>query len=107
MFTDKGLSLKCQQPPLKPEEKEVPCKKIKKFFEQKYIASPTSQIRSLIKYFAVPKGLQDWRIVFHAGVNHLNNCVWVPLFCLPTVNSLLQIMDEEMLMLDIDDGKMS
>ncbi len=69
MFTCKGPSSKQQQPPLKPDEKEVLRKKIRKFVEQKYIAPPTGWIRSLIKYFAVPKGLQDWRIVFHAGAN--------------------------------------
>ncbi len=81
-------------------------KKIKKFVEQKYIAPPASKIMSLIKYFAVPKGLDDWRIVFHAGANKLNNCVWAPSFCLPTVNSLLRILDKETLMQDMDVGKM-
>ncbi len=74
--------------------------------ERKYIAPPTGWIRSLIKYFAVPKGLQDWRIVLHAGMNQLNNSVWAPSFCLPMVNLLLRIMDEETLMQDMDVGKM-
>jgi hypothetical protein len=106
MFTDKGPSLRRQQPLLKPDEKEVLCKKITKFVEQKYIAPPTSWIKSLIKYFAIPKGLQDWRIVFHAGTNHLNDCVWAPLFCLPMVSLLHCIVDEETLMLDMGIGEM-
>jgi hypothetical protein len=89
-----------------PDEKEVLRKKVKKFVERKYIAPPTNRIKSLIKYFTIPKGLQDWRIVFHAGTNHLNNCVWAPLFCLPTVSLLLRIVDEETLMLDMDVGEM-
>jgi hypothetical protein len=104
-FTCKGPSSKQQQPPLKLDEKKVLRKKIRKFVEQKYIAPPTGWIRSLIKYFAIPKGLQDWRIVFHAGANQLNNSVWAPSFCLPTVNLLLCIVDKETLMQDMDVGK--
>ncbi len=81
-------------------------KKIKKSMEWKYIAPPAGKIMSLIKYFAVPKGLDDWRIVFHAGANKLNDCVWAPWFCLPTMNSLLRIVDEETLMQDMDVGEM-
>jgi hypothetical protein len=86
MFTCKGPSSKRCQPLLKADEKEVLQAKIRKFVERKYIAPPSGQIRSLIKYFAVPKGLEDWRIVFHAGANKLNDSVWAPSFCLPTVN---------------------
>jgi hypothetical protein len=106
VFTDKRPSLRRQQSSLKPDEKEVLRKKIKKFVEQKYIAPPTSRIKSLIKYFTVPKGLQDWRIVFHAGAYHLNDCVWAPSFFLPTVSLLLRIIDKETLMLDMDVGEM-
>jgi hypothetical protein len=83
MFTCKGPSSKRRQPPLKPDEKEVLRKKIGKFVEEKYIAPPTGQIMSLIKYFAVLKGCNDWRIVFHAGVNKLNDSVWAPSFFYP------------------------
>jgi hypothetical protein len=53
--------------------------------------------RSVIKYFAVPKGIvdkvvQDWRVVFHAGANKLNDAVFVPSFSLPTVNLLLWLV---------------
>ena len=69
-------------------------KKIRKFIDRKYIAPPPKCIKSLIKYFAMPKGIvdnkvQDWRVVFHAGANKLNDCVWAPSFMLPTINSLL------------------
>ncbi len=75
MFSSKGPSTKQRQPPLKPEEKEVLRKKIIKFVDWKYIAPPSGTIKSLIKYFAVPKGTDDWRKVFHAGANKLNDCV--------------------------------
>ncbi len=44
--------------------------------------------------------------MFHAGANQLNDCVWAPSFSLPTVNSLLRIVDEQTLMQDQDVGKM-
>jgi hypothetical protein len=106
MFSLKGPTSKRRQPPLKPEEKEVLQKKIIKFVERKYIAPLLGKIMSLIKYFAVPKGTDDWRIVFHAGANKLNDCVWTPSFCLPTVNSLLRITNKSTLMQDMDVGKM-
>jgi hypothetical protein len=100
IYVVKGPTSKQKQPPLKPNEKEVLQKKIIKFIEQNYIAPPCGCISSLIKYFAVPKGLEDWRIVVHAGANQLNNCIWAPSFCLPTINLLLHIVDDEMLMED-------
>jgi len=107
MFTDKGPESRRRQPPLKPDEKQVLRKKVKKFLERKYVAPYRGKISSLIKYFAVPKGIidnvvQDWRTVFHAGANKLNDVVWVPSFGLPTVNSLLRITDLLSLMEDRD-----
>ncbi len=108
LYTRKGTSSKRRQPPLKPDKKAILQKKLKKFIDKKYLGG---HIGSLIKYFAVPKGVidnvvQDWRIVFHAGANKLNDCVWAPSFSLPTVNSLLRITDEGTLMRDQDLGKM-
>ena len=107
MFTDKGPESLRRQPPLQPDEKQVLRKKVKKFLERKYVAPYRGKIRSLIKYFAVPKGIidnvvQDWRTVFHVGANKLNDAVWVPSFGLPTVNLLLRITDLTSLMEDRD-----
>jgi hypothetical protein len=79
--------------------------------EKKYIAPLSGWISLLIKYFAIPKGVidgvvQDWRIVFHAGANQLNDCVWAPSFSLPTVNSLLRIVNDDSFMEDRDVSKM-
>jgi hypothetical protein len=111
LYMRKGPSSKQRQPPLKPDEMAILQKKLKKFIDKKYLAPPPGHIGSLIKYFAIPKGVignvvQDWRIVFHAGANKLNDCIWAPSFSLPTVNSLLQITDERALMRDQDLGKM-
>jgi hypothetical protein len=106
MYVDKGPTSKQQQAPLKLDKNEVLRAKIIKFIEQKYIAPPCGLISLLIKYFAIPKGLQDWRIVFRAGANQLNDCVWAPTFSLPMVNLLLHIVDEQTLMQDQDVGEM-
>ncbi len=111
LYTRKGPSSRRQQPPLKPDKKAILKKKIIKFVGKKYLAPPVGWIGSLIEYFAVPKGVidnvvQDWRIVFHAGANKLNDCVWAQLFYLPTVNLLLRITDKKTLMRDQDLGEM-
>ena len=49
---------------------------------------------------------QDWRIVFHEGAKKLNNAVFVPSFSLPTVNSLLWLVDGKTVMSDRDMGDM-
>ena len=112
-FTSKGPSSRRRQPPLKPDEKTILRKKLLKFINKGYLdlAPHIGRLESLIKYFAIPKGVidgvvQDWRIVFDAGANELNECVWAPSFCLPTVNLLLRITDEGTLMRDQDLGEM-
>lgn len=111
-FQDEGPSLMRRQPDLGPEEREVLHKKILKFIKKGYIVPPRAgQVKSLMKYFAVPKGVLegvtlDWRIVFHAGANKLNESVWAPSFVLPSLNSLLRIVDSNSLMSDRDMGEM-
>jgi hypothetical protein len=104
MYTGEKPSSWQSQPPFTAEAKLVLQKKIGKFVAKGYIAPTSKRIRSLIKYFAVPKGLEDWRIVFDAGANKLNDVVWVPSFFLPTVNSLLRIVDDKSMMSDRDMG---
>ncbi len=112
-FKDKGPTQMRQQPRQSgPEERDVLKSKISKFIKKGYIVPlEPGQIKSLIKYFAVPKGIldsvvQDWRVVFHAGANKLNNSVWAPFFALQSVNSLLRIVDSNLLMSDRDMGEM-
>ncbi len=111
-FNDKRPSSMRRQPILGPEEHEVLHKKILKFIKKGYIVPPRpGQVKSLMKYFAVPKGVLegitlDWRIVFHTGVNKLNDSVWAPSFVLPTLKPLLQMEDSNSLMSDWDMGEM-
>jgi hypothetical protein len=74
--------------------------------QQKVHCAHPQKFESSIIYFAVPKGNDDWRIVFHAGANKLNEHVWAPLFCSPSINLLLRIIDGQSLMSDHDMGDM-
>lgn len=94
-----------------PTERAVLKKKILAMWQKRYLDVPVGKLKSAISYFAVPKGkvdgvVQDWRVVFHAGTNGLNDCVWAPSFWLPSVESLLQIVDESSFMEDRDVGEM-
>jgi hypothetical protein len=103
---DEGPTSKWRQPPVGEEEKQVLRKKISRFINRRYIAPIPGKFESPIKYFAVPKGNDDWRIVFHTGANKLNDRVWALLFCLPSINMLLRIINGETLMSDCDMGDM-
>ncbi len=110
-YIKEGPTSKRPLPPLGNNKRAVLALKIKKFVTKGYIALVKGQIGSLIKYFAVPKEIingivQDWRTVFHAGANKLNDCVWTPSFSLPTINFLLQIVDKHRVMANRDMGKM-
>ncbi len=110
-YTRPGPTSMKRQPLLAPDKKEVLRKKIIKFVAKGYIGLINRKIRSLIKYFAVHKGIingivQDWRTVFHARANKLNDCIWAPSFSLLMVNSLLQIVGQHTLMANRDKGEM-
>jgi hypothetical protein len=60
----------------------------------------------LIKYFAVPKGEEDIRLIYDARAKKLNKCVWVPTFWLPTVDLLVRALDKDSWMTDWDVGDM-
>jgi hypothetical protein len=59
--------------------------KILKVVQRRYLRTTGFKVKSLIKYFAVPKGDEDIRLVYDAMANHLNKCMWVPTFWLPTI----------------------
>ena len=93
------------------DERAILSKKIATIIHKRYIVPPSEKLRSCIQFFAVPKGMvdgvaQDWRVVYHAGANKLNDCVWAPSFWLPSVSSLLRMLDSDSLMEDRDIGEM-
>ncbi len=106
-YNGEGSTSKQKESPLWPNKQAVLWKKIKKFIHKGYITPTLLKFNSLIKYLAVPKSVindvvQEWWIVFHAGANKLNGCVWCPSFSLPKVISLLWIVEEGMLMSNCD-----
>ena len=55
--------------------------KIKKVIKWRYLTMASgATIKSYIKYFAVPKGEDDIRMVYDATANKLNDAVWAPSF---------------------------
>ena len=48
--------------------------------KRRYLLPSDSLVKSYIKYFAVPKGDDDIRMVYDATANKLNEAVWVPTF---------------------------
>jgi hypothetical protein len=71
--------------------------KVEKVIKRRYMARVTTglKLKSLIKYFAVPKGIDDIRIVYDGTASGLNDAVWAPSFWLPTIDSLVRALDSE------------
>ena len=88
-------------PDLRAKAKE----KITKVVRRRYLSTTCINI-SLLKYFAVPKVEDDVRLVYNATANKLNECVWVPSFWLPTIDSLVRALDKDLWMTDRDVGDM-
>ena len=79
-------------------------KKIDSVKQKKYIKP--GKVTSLIRYFAVPKGDADVRMVYDGTDSGFNDMIWVPSFGLPTVNTLLRGTSPTTWMVDLDIGKM-
>jgi len=84
--------------------REVVAKKLNKFLSRDYLSSGTAH--SLVSYFTVPKGEDDVRVVFDGTKSGLNNALWAPTFCLPTVDSILPMLEPGTWQADIDVGEM-
>ena len=90
-----------------PKLKEMAKSKISKVVKRRYLRTVgLGSIKSLIKYFAVPKGDDDIRLVYDATANRLNECVWAPPFWLPTIDTLVRGVDKDSWMTDRDVGDM-
>jgi len=74
----KPTSKRAQATNMNPDKKAILKDKLGNIVHKKYLAVLDEELASLIKYFGVPKGvidgvIQDWRIVYHAGANGLND----------------------------------
>ncbi len=63
-------------------------------------------VKSLVSYFSVPKGEDDVRVVFQGSKSRLNAALWAPPFALPTIDSLLPMLEVGTSQGDIDMGEM-
>ena len=52
--------------------------KVEKVLHWRYMLTTGVKIKSLLKYFAVPKGEDNVQIVYDGTANGLNDAVWVP-----------------------------
>jgi hypothetical protein len=80
--------------------------KIGKVIKRRHLVTTGVTVKSYIKYFAVPKGGDDVQMVYDATANKLNESMWVPTFWLPTINSLVWVVDRGSWMTDRDVGNM-
>ena len=62
-------------------------------------------VKSLIRYFSVPKGEDDVRMVYDCTSSGFNRWVWVPSFGLPTVETMLRSVEHRTWLGDIDVGE--
>ena len=63
-------------------------------------------VHSLIRYFAVPKGLSDIRMVYDGTASGFNDSVWIENFGLPTIETLIRGTSPDTWMVDLDIGDM-
>jgi hypothetical protein len=76
--------------------------KLEKVRKRRYIGE--AFIPSLTSFFAVPKGIDDIRMVYDGTVSGLNESIWVPRFVLPTIETHLWGVDEHTFMSNVDVG---
>ena len=103
-----GPESKQRQPDIKPEMLDAVRSKILKVIRRRYLVRVRTSldIKSLIKFFAVPKGERDIRMVYDATASGLNAAVWTPSFWLPTIDSLIRPLENTSWMTDRDVGDM-
>jgi hypothetical protein len=65
----------------------------------------SGEVLSLSSFFAVPKGLDEIRIVYDRAKSGLNNNIWVPSFPLATINTHLKAVDGDRFMSNMGNGE--
>lgn len=106
-FEKEGPRTKRKQPKMSDTNmRRTVASKVGKVINRGYVMSSGIRLLSLIKYFAVPKTDTDYRIVYDATANKLNEAVWAPSFWLPTIDTLVRYIDADTWMMDRDIGDM-
>jgi hypothetical protein len=93
-----------QDPPKDPATIRKVVDKLMSARERGYISM--GEVKSLIFFFDVPKGLDDIRMVYDGTKSGLNAALWAPWFPLPTVDSMLRSVVPGTYMSDNDVGEM-
>jgi len=77
--------------------------KLTKVLSKGYLG--VGHVRALTSFFTVPKGDKDVRIVYNGTKSGLNDCLWAPWFCLPTVEQHLRAVEPGTYLADVDIGE--
>jgi hypothetical protein len=96
--------MKAQMDEKDSDVKQHVAKKLEHARERGYIGPGT--VKSLTSFFAVPKGIDDIRMVYDASKSGLNDAIWVPRFPLPTIATHLRAVESGTFMADLDVGEM-
>jgi hypothetical protein len=78
--------------------------KIQKARDRRYIGP--GKVVSLTAFFGVKKGDDDVRPVYDGSISGLNDCIWMPRFVLPTIQTHLRQVEAGTFMCDLDVGEM-
>ena len=78
--------------------------KIEKALHRRYMINSGITLRAFIKYFGVPKGEFDIRVVYDGTASGLNDAIWVPSFWLPTSDCVTRSLGPDSFMADRDVG---
>lgn len=105
LFTGRKPTTKKRQSKERNEEQRRKIQeKVVKVLQRRYLG--TGVVKSLISFFAVPKGKHDIRVVYDGTSSGLNQVIWVPRFPLPTLQRHLRQVDGSTHMADADLGEM-
>ena len=63
-------------------------------------------IKSLTHDFAVPKGVNDIRMVYDITASGLNNALWAPRFWMPSATNIVDCSTDTTWFGDVDAGEM-
>eukprot|EP00978_Attheya_sp_CCMP212_P016531 scaffold43382_cov49-Attheya_sp.AAC.2 len=94
---------KAQQDIKEKEIKALVLAKLKNVRDRRYIAP--GHVVGLICFFEVAKGDCDIRMVYNGSESGLNDCMWVPRFMLPTIQTYLRAVGPNTYMSDVDLGE--
>lgn len=105
-FETEPPTTKEPQPPIHDADTRAKIRaKIDKVLYRRYMVGASTSgvaLKSWIRYFGVPKGEFDIRVVYDGTANGLNDSIFTPTFWLPTIDTLTRALDSTSWMADRD-----